>query len=88
VFRSDDITLMLCIGIVGTPVFAVSARIMLRAATDSLVRVRTASRPAAALPPPPAEVAAMQRELEDLRAEVERLKEAESFYAQLDAPRA
>ena len=74
-FRSDDVTLLACIAIVGAPVMAVSARIMLRAAADAVLRVRGAT--------PPAE---MQRELEDLRAQVERMSATESFYARLGAP--
>ena len=74
-FRSDDITLLACIAIVGAPVMAVSTKIMLRAATDAVLRVRGAA--------PSAEV---QRELEDLRAQVERMSATETFYAQLQAP--
>ena len=76
-FRSDDITLLACIAIVGAPVMAVSTKIMLRAATDAVLRVRAGT--------PSAE---MQRELEDLRAQVERMSATETFYAQLQAPEA
>ena len=76
-FRSDDITLLACIAIVGAPVMAVSTKIMLRAATDALLRVRGAT--------PPAE---MQREIEDLRAQVERMSATEAFYARLQTPSA
>jgi len=75
VFRSDDITLLACIAIVGAPVFAVSTRILLRAAADTFVRIRGAA--------PSAEV---QAELEDLRAQMQRMSATESFYAQLQAP--
>ena len=73
-FRSDDITLLACIAIVGAPVMAVSTRIMLRAAADTFIRIRGAT--------PSPEV---QRELVELRAQVERMSATETFYAQLQA---
>jgi HAMP domain-containing protein len=83
--RSDDLLLFGGVAVIALPVFAVSARIMLRAATDSLVRVREASHPRPAVEPP-AHVAMLQREVEELRAQVERMGATESFYTQLQAP--
>jgi HAMP domain-containing protein len=83
--RSDDIGIFAGIAVVALPVFAVSARIVLRAATDSLVRVRQASHTPPAIESP-AQVAMLQREVEELRAQVERMAATESFYAQLQAP--
>ena len=83
---SDDITLLACITIVAVPVFAVSARMVIRAITDSLLRVRGASRAGPALQPADPQVAALQAELEELRAQMERVTATEAFYAQLQAP--
>lgn len=83
---SDDITLFAIIGVIALPVFALSARVMLRAGADTLMRVRSAPPPAAV--EPAGRVQALEREVEDLRAQVERLTTAESFYAQLQAPTA
>jgi hypothetical protein len=80
--RSDDLTLFAIIGVVALPVFAVSARVMLRAGADALLRVRQASPPATAIEPP-GKVAALQREVEELRAQIDRMSATESFYAQL-----
>ena len=82
---SDDITLFAMIAVVAVPVFAVSARIVIRATTDAMLRVRAASRPAPALELPPPS-AALEAEVEELRAQVERMAAAEAFYAQLQAP--
>jgi hypothetical protein len=84
--RSDDLTLFAIIGVVALPVFAVSARVMLRAGADALLRVRQASSPPAAAIEPPGKVAALQREVEELRAQVDRMSATESFYAQLQEP--
>lgn len=83
--RSDEITLFAIIGVVALPVFAASARVMLRAGADAVLRVREASPRAPAIEPP-GQVAALQREVEELRAQVDRMAATESFYAQLRAP--
>jgi len=83
--RSDDLTLFAIIGVVALPVFAVSARVMLRAGADALLRVRQASSPAAAIEPP-GQVAALEREVEELRAQLDRMSATETFYAQLQQP--
>jgi hypothetical protein len=83
--RSDDLTLFAIIGVVALPVFAVSARVMLRAVADALLRVREGSPPAPAIEPL-GKVAALQREVEELRAQIDRMSATESFYAQLQEP--
>lgn len=73
------------------PAMALSAGIVIRSIGSAIAKVRAArtppplpAPPVAALPP--AEVARMQAELDELRTQVERLHAAEAFYAQLQAP--
>ena len=72
------------------PILAGSAALVIRTVAGGVARIRAARAPV--LPPgdapslPPAQLAAMQAEMDEMRAELERLKAAESFYAQLQAP--
>jgi hypothetical protein len=70
------------------PVAAISAAIVIRSIGGTIARLREGRRPAPELAPPlPApELAQMRAEIDELRGELERLKAAESFYAQLQAP--
>src|SRR4051812_6605046 len=71
------------------PIAAVSAALVIRSVAAGIARIRGARPPelgpveAPALPAP--QLAAMQAEMDEMRAELERLKAAESFYAQLQA---
>ncbi|HEX8695797.1 MAG TPA: hypothetical protein VF746_25500 [Longimicrobium sp.] len=69
--------------VIAIPVLAVSFRIVVRAIADAVAQVRAASRPQPVAPDP--QVARLQAEVDELRAQVERLSTAESFYAQLQA---
>ena len=75
------------------PVLAASAGIVIRSIGATIVRVRgprqpvqLAPSPVPALPDP--QVARLQAEVDELRGQLERLRDAESFYAQLNAPAA
>jgi hypothetical protein len=72
------------------PVMAASAGIVIRSIGTAIARIRGPRPPAQLAPPPPAEadpqVARLQAEVDELRSQLERLRDAESFYAQLQAP--
>jgi len=69
------------------PMMAVSVGIVVRSIGTAVARVRGPRAPqmlADAAPTP--EVLRLQAEVDELRTQVERLRAAESFYAQLQAP--
>jgi hypothetical protein len=78
-----DILPLAGITLAAIPVLAISFRIMIRAVADGMAQVRAASHARPVAPDP--QVARLQAEVEELRAQVERLSTAESFYAQLQA---
>jgi hypothetical protein len=71
------------------PIMAASAGIVIRSIGTAIARVRGPRPPAQLAPPTPApdaEVLRLQAEVDELRTQVEQLRAAESFYAQLRAP--
>ncbi len=79
--------------VLGVPAIGFAARMVIHAVADGIARVRTAGQPVP-LPADPdrgvqaQRMAQLEAEVASLREEVGRLSSVESFYAQLQAPRA
>lgn len=79
------------VGIVfGIPAIGFAARMIIRALADGIARVKAASHPSVVAPDPTQgqRIAQLEAEVSSLRDEVGRLSAVESFYAQLQGPRA
>jgi hypothetical protein len=68
------------------PMLAISAGIVIRSIGAAIARVRGPRQPVQLATHTDAQVARLQAEVDELRGQLERLREAESFYAQLQAP--
>lgn len=83
----EDIVAIISLTVlIGIPVLAISVRIALKPVVEAIVRVREGfSTETAALQARRFE--RLEGEMDGLRAEVERLREAEEFQRRLEAPR-
>ena len=71
-------------GLIVLPSVTIAARLLIRPVTDALLRLRGASEP----PPPPVEdarIAMLEEEVQQLRVELDRMRIAAQFDAQLRA---
>ncbi len=76
--------------VLGITAIGFAGRMIIRAVADGIARIKTASHPpvAAVDPAQGQRIAQLEAEVASLHDEVGRLSAVESFYAQLQAPRA